>query len=282
MNNNTLILDKLQIGYTHNRQKTPVVGVIDATLHKGELVALIGCNGAGKSTLLRTLSAFQEPLSGNITYPDGKSHRHKASELATQLSVVLTGNSGIHSLTVHEVVAMGRIPYTGLTGHERRRDKEAVDAAVRAVGIEHLVERRIETLSDGERQKVLLAKALAQQTPVILLDEPTAFLDFHAKVSTLRLLLRLAHETNKTILLSTHDVEMAIQLSDALWIVQNGEIKAGTTLSLTESGTLKHFLQIDPMADAQKGNQGIIFDTENLTLKINNVVLPETQNKLGN
>jgi len=126
------------------------------------------------------------------------------------------------------------------------------------VGITSLAERTIDTLSDGERQKALLAKALAQQTPIILLDEPTAFLDFHAKVSTLRLMLRLAHETNKTIFLSTHDVEMAIQLSDALWIVLGGQIMAGTTASLTENGTLQQFLQAE----------GISYDTEEHTLKI--------------
>ena len=245
MNNNTLILDKLQIGYTHNRQKTPVVGVIDATLHKGELVALIGCNGAGKSTLLRTLSAFQEPLSGNITYPDGKSHRHKASELATQLSVVLTGNSGIHSLTVHEVVAMGRIPYTGLTGHERRRDKEAVDAAVRAVGIEHLVERRIETLSDGERQKAMIAKALAQETPVIILDEPTAFLDFGSRIQLFRLLQNLAHEEGKSILVSTHDLELVLQLADRLWLIHDKKMHTGTVETLTDNGVLSSFIEAE-------------------------------------
>ena len=110
------------------------------------------------------------------------------------------------------------------------------------VGISSLAERTIDTLSDGERQKAFLAKALAQQTPIILLDEPTAFLDFHAKISTLRLMQKLAHETNKIILMSTHDVEMALRLSDLLWIVQGGKIQTGTTVSLTESGILRLFL----------------------------------------
>ena len=126
------------------------------------------------------------------------------------------------------------------------------------VGIGNLAQRTVDTLSDGERQKAMIAKALAQQTPVILLDEPTAFLDFHAKVSTRRLMLRLARETNKTILLSTHDVEMAIQLSNVLWIVQDGKIQAGTTESLTKDGILQSFLQAD----------GITYDEKEHLLKI--------------
>ena len=245
MHNNTLTLENLQIGYTHNKQKTPVVGVIDATLYKGELVALVGRNGAGKSTLLRTISAFQEPLSGSITYPDGKNHPHKAAELATQLAVVLTGNSAIHSLTVREVVAMGRVPYTGLIGYERRRDKEAVDTAIKAVGIEHLVERRIETLSDGERQKAMIAKALAQETPVIMLDEPTAFLDFGSRVQLFKLLLRLAHENGKSILVSTHDLDLVLQLADRLWLIHDKKMHTGTVETLTDNGVLSSFIEAE-------------------------------------
>ena len=125
------------------------------------------------------------------------------------------------------------------------------------VGITDLAERTIDTLSDGERQKAMLAKALAQQTPIILLDEPTAFLDFHAKISTLRLMLKLAHETGKTILMSTHDVEMALRLSDLLWIVQGGQISTGTTASLSESGILRQFL----------GNEVVSYNEANGTYK---------------
>ena len=161
-------------------------------------------------------------------------------------------------MKVIDLVGMGRSPYTGFFGRLSKEDNRIVSEAIEMVGIGSLAERTIDTLSDGERQKALLAKALAQQTPIILLDEPTAFLDFHAKVSTLRLMLRLAHETNKTIFLSTHDVEMAIQLSDALWIVLDGKIQAGTTAALTESGILQSFLQ----------DEGISFDAKDLTLKI--------------
>lgn len=271
-------LQHLTVGYG----KKAILSDINQTIESGQLVCLLGANGVGKSTILRTIAGFQPPLCGTILLNEQDMSSFSTAQRSKAISVVLTERFEVPCMNVVDLIGMGRSPYTGFFGTLTKEDKNIVNEAIDMVGISHLATRTFDTLSDGERQKVLLAKALAQQTPVILLDEPTAFLDFHAKVSTLRLLLRLAHETNKTILLSTHDVEMAIQLSDALWIVQNGEIKAGTTLSLTESGTLKHFLQIDPMADAQKGNQGIIFDTENLTLKINNVVLPETQNKLGN
>ena len=271
-------LQHLTVGYG----KKAILSDINQTIESGQLVCLLGANGVGKSTILRTIAGFQPPLCGTILLNEQDMSSFSTAQRSKAISVVLTERVEVQCMNVVDLIGMGRSPYTGFFGTQTKEDKNIIYEAIDMVGISHLSTRTFDTLSDGERQKVLLAKALAQQTPVILLDEPTAFLDFHAKVSTLRLLLRLSHETNKTILLSTHDVEMAIQLSDALWIVQNGEIKAGTTLSLTESGTLKHFLQIDPMADAQKGNQGIIFDTENLTLKINNVVLPETQNKLGN
>ena len=271
-------LQHLTVGYG----KKAILSDINQTIESGQLVCLLGANGVGKSTILRTIAGFQPPLCGTILLNEQDMSSFSTAQRSKAISVVLTERVEVQCMNVVDLIGMGRSPYTGFFGTQTKEDKNIIYEAIDMVGISHLSTRTFDTLSDGERQKVLLAKALAQQTPVILLDEPTAFLDFHAKVSTLRLLLRLSHETNKTILLSTHDVEMAIQLSDALWIVQNGEIKAGTTLSLTESGILKHFLQIDPMADAQKGNQGIIFDTENLTLKINNVVLPETQNKLGN
>ena len=241
-------LNNLSIGYTHNRLQQPVMGVIDATLERGELVALIGANGAGKSTLLRTLSAFQQPLSGSITYPDGKSNSHTASELSTQLAVVLTGNGNIQNLTVREVVAMGRSPYTNFLGHLRKHDKEIIAEAMNMVGVTHLAERRVETLSDGERQKAMIAKALAQQTPVIMLDEPTAFLDFNSRVQLFRLLQRLAHDTGKAILVSTHDLELVLQLADKVWLIQDKKMHTGEVKELAANGTLKRFIESEGIA----------------------------------
>ena len=247
-------LQSLTVGYGNK----VVLSDINQTLNAGQMVCLLGANGVGKSTILRTIANFQPPLSGKILLDGQDLTSFSISERSKAVAVVLTERVEVPYMTVRNLVGMGRSPYTGFFGKLSKEDNIIVDEAIEMVGIGNLAERTIDTLSDGERQKALLAKALAQQTPVILLDEPTAFLDFHAKVSTLRLMLRLAHETNKTILLSTHDVEMAIQLSDALWIVQNSQIQAGTTTSLTENGTLQQFLQAE----------GISYDTEEHTLII--------------
>jgi len=231
-------LQHLTIGYGEKA----VLSDISQSLQAGRLVCLLGANGVGKSTLLRTLAGFLQPLSGKVLL-DGKDLTTLSlSERSKAVSIVLTERVEVPYMKVRDLVGMGRSPYTGFFGTLTKEDKAIVGEAIEMVGIADLAERTIDTLSDGERQKAMLAKALAQQTPVILLDEPTAFLDFHAKISTLRLMLKLAHETNKTILMSTHDVEMALRLSDLLWIVQDGKIQTGTTTSLTENGILHQFL----------------------------------------
>ena len=247
-------LHNLTVGYGTNA----ILSDINQVLKAGQLVCLLGANGVGKSTILRTLAGFQPPLWGEVLIDGRNLSSLTLAERSKAVSVVLTERVEVPYMKVVDLVGMGRSPYTGFFGKLSEEDKDIVSDAIEMVGISSLAERTIDTLSDGERQKALLAKALAQQTPIILLDEPTAFLDFHAKVSTLRLMLRLAHETNKTIFLSTHDVEMAIQLSDELWIVQEKNISTGTTASLTESGILERFLK----------GEGISFDDKELTLKI--------------
>lgn len=232
-------LQHLTVGYGERA----VLSDINLSLPAGQMVCLLGSNGVGKSTLLRTLAGFLPPLSGKVMLQGRDLASLSLSERSRAVSVVLTERVGVPYMRVEDLVGMGRSPYTGFFGTLRDEDKAIIDEAMKMVGITDLAGRAIDTLSDGERQKAMLAKALAQQTPIILLDEPTAFLDFHAKASTLRLMLKLAHETNKAILLSTHDVGMALRLSDALWIVQDGQISTGTTDSLTESGTLQDFLQ---------------------------------------
>ena len=247
-------LRHLTVGYGEKA----VLSDISQTLSAGQMVCLLGANGVGKSTILRTLSGFLPPLSGEVLLDGRDLTSLSLSQRSKSLSVVLTERVEVPYMKVVDLVGMGRSPYTGFFGTLSREDKSIVTEAIEMVGISSLAQRTIDTLSDGERQKALLAKALAQQTPVIFLDEPTAFLDFHAKVSTLRLMLRLAHETNKTIFLSTHDVEMAIQLSDVLWVVQDGQIASGTPSLLTENGTLHRFLEAE----------GISYDAEERTLKI--------------
>ena len=231
-------LQNLTVGYGTKA----VLSDINQVLKAGQLVCLLGANGVGKITILRTLAGFQPPLSGKVLL-DGKDLSSLSlSQRSKTVSIVLTERVEVPYMKVADLVGMGRSPYTGFFGKLTKEDRQIVGEAIEMVGITSLAERTIDTLSDGERQKAFLAKALAQQTPIILLDEPTAFLDFHAKISTLRLMQKLAHETNKIILMSTHDVEMALRLSDLLWIVQDGKIQTGTTASLTESGILRQFL----------------------------------------
>ena len=251
---NELTLQHLTVGYGER----VVLSDINQSLGAGRLVSLLGANGAGKSTILRTLSGFQPPLGGQVLLGGRDIHSLSPSQRARAISVVLTERVEVPYMKVTDLVGMGRSPYTGFFGALSAQDKAIVDEAIGMVGIERLAHRTIDTLSDGERQKALLAKALAQQTPVILLDEPTAFLDFHAKVATLRLMLSLAHTLGKTILMSTHDVEMALQLSDELWIVADGRIESGTPDALTRNGILEGFLSAE----------GITFDPSERTLRV--------------
>lgn len=199
-----------------------VVSDINLTLQSGKLASLIGANGVGKSTLLKTLTGFLPKLEGSLLL-DGKDiSEFSQRALARQISIVLTQKPEVQNLTVEEIVGLGRSPYTGFFGKLHANDQQIVDESITAVGIEKLKNRMIQTLSDGERQKVMIAKALAQQTPVIFLDEPTAFLDFSSKVETFQLLQRMAHEMGKLVLLSTHDLELAVRFSDTLLQV-NGD-----------------------------------------------------------
>ncbi|MCR5534287.1 MAG: ABC transporter ATP-binding protein [Bacteroidaceae bacterium] len=249
-----LQLNHLTTGYG-NRIVTPD---INATLVPGELTSLLGPNGVGKSTLLRTLSTFLPPLQGEIVLQGKSLNSLSASQLSRLVGVVLTERPDVQNMTVRDMVGMGRSPYTGFWGRLTMEDEQYVTEAMKLAGITVLEKRMFSTLSDGERQKVMIAKVLAQQTPVILLDEPTAFLDFPSKVETLRLLRRLAHEMQKIIFLSTHDVELALQLSDRLWIMHAGEVVIGKPVELSENGELSRFIQTD----------GIRFDPSLMSYRI--------------
>ena len=173
-----ITLENLSIGYTSKNNRKVVAEGINATLNDSELTCLIGPNGIGKSTLLRTLSAFQPPLEGSITIDGKRLETLSDKEVSRLIGVVLTTKPDVQNITVTELVGLGRSPYTGFWGTLNEKDSEIVEESIAKTGITHLAERMIQTLSDGERQKVMIAKALAQQTPVIYLDEPTAFLDY--------------------------------------------------------------------------------------------------------
>lgn len=225
----------LSVGYKVGHA---VVSDINLTLQSGKLASLIGANGVGKSTLLKTLTGFLPKLEGSLLL-DGKDiSEFSQRALARQISIVLTQKPDVQNLTVEEIIGLGRSPYTGFFGKLHANDQQIVDESITAVGIEKLKNRMMQTLSDGERQKVMIAKVLAQQTPVIFLDEPTAFLDFSSKVETFQLLQRMAHEMGKLVLLSTHDLELAVRFSDTLLQVN------GDGLRIVSSEEVTHQMQM--------------------------------------
>ncbi len=206
---------------------------LNFTLHKGEMVCLLGPNGAGKSTLLRTLASFQPPLAGELLYDGKPLHRYSERERSRRIGVVLTDKTQVGGLTVHELVALGRQPHTGFLGRLKEHDLRLVDEAIEAVGMTHKRHSYTAELSDGERQKAMIAKALVQECPLILLDEPTAFLDVVSRIEIMQLLHTIAHRQERTILLSTHDVEQALVFADRLWLLSREEgLRCGVTEDL--------------------------------------------------
>lgn len=212
-----IVLRHLSIGYRHK----VVAKDLSAVLRSGELTCLIGRNGLGKSTLLRTLSGFLRPLYGDVvlrgdTGGELSLNRLGKERLARLVSVVLTERAGVRLLSVEELVALGRMPYTGFFNQMSDDDRKVVAESLRLTGMSGLARREVSELSDGERQKVMIARTLAQQTPVILLDEPTAFLDYESKVATMRLLRDLSRSMDKLIIVSTHDLDIALHTADRL------------------------------------------------------------------
>ena len=212
MKENVLVLSDLSVGYGHRAVASGLSGCLSA----GSVTALIGRNGTGKSTLLKTLCGFLPPLGGEILWQGKPLSDYSRRELSRMVSVVLTHRPDTEML---------RVPFSGKL---RKADDEIVGESMEMTGVIHLENRRLASLSDGERQRVMIAKALAQETPVILLDEPTAFLDYIAKVEILRLLRQLAKEEGKTILLTTHDLRQSFSIADAIWEMRDGGMTVGT------------------------------------------------------
>ncbi len=268
MKQTNIILQHLSIGYRQRHHQRTVAEDLCAHLQGGQLTCLIGANGTGKSTLLKTMAGVLPPLTGSILIKeredDGEEKQERLDSLSTRqlarkVSVVLTSGDEPFNLTTEETIALGRSPYTGFWGTLAPQDQAVVDEAICQTGIADLRNRSVPSLSDGERQKVMIAKALAQQTPIIYLDEPTAFLDYPSKVELLQLLCRLAHTLDKTILLSTHDVELTLQLADCLWLMQDsGKLITGTPREMADSGALSSFLE----------RPGIAFDKERLAVMV--------------
>ena len=229
----------LCIGYRTGKKKKRVHEHLSFKLHAGELTCLLGANGAGKSTLLRTLSASQPALEGELTMVGKPLSQYTEKERSRTIGVVLTDKTFAGGLTVYELVALGRQPHTGFFGRLHKEDRLIIEEALENVGIAHKAKNYTAELSDGERQKVMIAKALVQECPLILLDEPTAFLDVVSRIEIMHLLHRLAVEQDKAILLSTHDIAQALVLGDKLWLLTKGK---GLQCGVTEDIILNHHM----------------------------------------
>ncbi|MFA6873049.1 MAG: ABC transporter ATP-binding protein [Bacteroidaceae bacterium] len=252
-----LSADDLSIGYHANsRRLKSVHSHLDFQLYRGELTCLLGANGVGKSTLLRTLSASQPPLSGMLFLEGKLLSAYTERELSKMIGVVLTDKTQAGGLSVYDLVALGRQPHTGFFGRLQSSDHEAIEKAIADVGITHKARHYVAELSDGERQKALIAKALVQECPLILLDEPTAFLDVVSRIEVMNLLHTLAHTQQKAILLSTHDVEQALVLADKLWLFsEKNSMQSGVTEDLILSGAMNHLF----------GGESVVFDIQHGT-----------------
>ncbi|WP_439183508.1 ABC transporter ATP-binding protein [Carboxylicivirga taeanensis] len=261
MDSNVLLQSHdLAVGYKGNSDKETVLHQhINVQLHRGEFACLLGPNGAGKSTLIKTLSGFIPQIKGRIAINGIDLSSIKRSQLAKEVSVVLTEKLHISNMTVFDLVALGRTPYTDFFGVLSKEDKQLVLKAIEDVGLSGFANRQLMCMSDGERQKAMIAKALVQDTPLIILDEPTAFLDLPSKIEIVQLLKKLAREKNRGILLSTHDLDLALQLADKIWLLAQGRaLEAGIPEDLVLANGFRRFFE----------KEGILFDNESGSFKV--------------
>lgn len=243
--------NNLTIGYRPKRNLEKVVAQdLRLALWPGQLVCLLGPNGAGKSTLLRTLAGMQSALQGQVCLDGEDVATLSPQTLARKLSVVLTERIDVGLLSAYALVALGRYPYTDWRGKLSAEDESIVQQSIVAVGATPLAHRPVNQLSDGERQKVMIARALAQEPRLMMLDEPTAFLDLPRRVEIMQILRRLAHDSQRAILLSTHDLDLALRSADVLWVMADGQIHVGAPEDLVLSGTFA----------AAFADEGVTFD----------------------
>ena len=229
----------MAVGYGQGNKRTILLSDLNLRLEQGSLVALLGKNGAGKSTLLRALTCDSQPINGSVEIDGKPSDEISKRDLSRLIALVATERIMGGAFTIRELVALGRQPHTGFLGRLSRHDDEVVRQSLEAVGIAHKAEQHVAQLSDGERQKAMIAKALAQETPIIVLDEPTAFLDVASRIETMKLLHSLAREQNKAVLLSSHDISQSLLLADELWVItQDREVVTGSTEQVVMSGAM--------------------------------------------
>lgn len=242
----------LSIGYSGRS----ILSGLDLTLHTGIVTALLGANGAGKSTLLRTLCGEQPSLGGSVELFGRPLASYSRRELARTVALVTTDRVAAGGMTVYEAVSTGRYPYTGAMARLSRADRDIVERAMLSVGINHKAGSALSELSDGERQKCFIAKALAQSTPLIMLDEPFSFLDTAARIETFDLLRRLASTENKAVLLTSHDVTQAVRMAGQLWLITADlHVYGGTPAELVADGRVANlFASPDVIYDVEKND----------------------------
>ena len=228
----------LSIGYGSGKQKTVLAKNLDLCIEPSSVICLLGQNGIGKSTLIRTLSHMQPALEGDVLLDGESIYAVTRNDLAKKIGLVLTERIPESNLTVSEMVALGRQPYTNWIGRMEERDRDLVREALKGAQLEELANNRCDELSDGQLQRAMICRAVAQDTKLILLDEPTAHLDIQHKIETFQLLRKLAVELGRSILISTHEVQLATQMADTLWLMNSEGIIAGTPESLIEEGQI--------------------------------------------
>ena len=249
--------EQLIVGYSPGRRPHPVAEPLGLSASRGQLICLLGPNGCGKSTLLRTLAGMQPALAGRVLLNEKPLASLSPTQRATQLAVVLTEAPDAY-LTTYDLVATGRYPYTGWLGRTSDEDRRAVIRALERTGTLDFAHRAVGTLSDGERQKVMIARAVAQDTPLLLLDEPTAHLDVPNRVAVLQLLRQLAHNYQKAVVLSTHALDLALLVADQLWLMHEGKLQCGVPEDLVLRGALASVF----------ARQGVVFDQHTGTFGI--------------
>lgn len=256
MTSNKIILytSNLSIGYQSKKGATTIAENLNLTFEEGKLISLVGGNGIGKSTLLRTVTGIQKPLAGTVNLNEKDIHHYEPLKLAQNLSLVLTEKLPPSNLTVFELIALGRQPYTNWLGRLSAEDLEKINQAIALTHVEHLLDKKHHEISDGQLQIVLIARALAQDTPLIILDEPTTHLDLFHKVSVFKLLKKLSQETNKCILFSTHDIDLAIQLSDEMIVMTESSVEQDDPCNLITKGIFNTLFKDSTITfDGEKG-----------------------------
>ncbi len=264
MGKEILHINNLSIGYSKKKQDKIVCSALNASIFSGELVCLLGENGAGKSTLIRTLCGFQPALAGEVLLWNEHVSNISKAKLSRLVAVVLTERVSVPNATVHELVSLGRSPYTGAFGVLNAEDKQIVVDAIHKCGIGHKIHEKLSNLSDGEKQKAFIAKALAQDTKLIVLDEPTAFLDLPSRIEIVQLLRNISSAQNRAVLMSTHDMDLAMQMADKLWLLS---AKDNLTTGSPEDLILSNFFQ------SYFDTRNIKFDNESRMFKVNHQYL---------